>query len=51
MLENLHIHELNSMALLYREDGLSFLGDYHLPLEGYHANEDLYSKRTLLLGH
>ena len=40
-LENLHIHELISMAILYREDGLSFLGErwsYHL---GKHTTREL----------
>ena len=57
-LENLHIHELNSMAILYTEDGLSFHGErwsYHLGKHTteedkyIHTNEGLYPKRTLLL--
>ena len=52
----LHIHELISMAILYREDGLSFLGErwsYHLgnhTNRQVHANEGLYPKRTPFAG-
>ena len=56
-LENLHIHELISMAILYRKDGLSFLGErwsYHLGKHTtrgqLHANEGLYPKRTPFAG-
>ena len=48
-LENLHIHELISMAILYREDGLSFLGErwsYHL---GKHTTGGLRTSIYMLM--
>ena len=64
--DKLRIHELNSIAILYREDGLSFLRErwsYHLQVgkracttgrlltsTHVHANEDWYSKCTPFAG-
>ena len=46
VLENLHNHELISTAILYGEDGLSFLGErwsYHL---GKHTTGGLRTSRV-----
>ena len=61
-LVNLHSHDLNSMAILYREDRLSFLGErwsYHLGkhtmhwkvIDKYMLMKTCTQSVPLLLGH